>query len=519
MSKILLALLVGCAITAWSGQAQAAEGDDSRMAVPNYEPAAPQRALVSPAGARLEVTQTAKVYHVNGKSVVEFTLPPDSTNLDLSVQGHPISRWSSTPALLNPDSSAAGRRAKVEKEQTDVNARLMTVNARLGLWQAPPKSASAQDMEQLQNAMQEEMPKLVQEQAQLQRRLKLINEELSRLPQGSGIGERVRVVLGVNLKEGEEVTLKYTYYHDGCGWEAIYDFDAKPDGGSGDEIDVRLLAEVWQFTGMDWSNTHITLATQGFGPREPRPLPEWVVESNPKPAPAALSAPRAMSNKARGIATMEAAAMDGAVIADTDNIYASWELAETGLPQGRSRLQIAESKWKAPLEWLARPSKGNGQVWLMAKYNLPVDQAWPRGLATYSVDGQAVGNGQFNPQSGEAVLYFGPDPRVHVQTSIDTRKRGESGIINTSKNWTWAWTYTLTNQHKKPVTVIVERPSPIIVDEGVTVSFRNEPAAVENQKKHMQVWTVEVPAGGKKEIHHSVTISSPTKLPLLPDVP
>lgn len=517
MGKIILALLLGVAVTSWSMQALAAGAIEGRMDLQSYEPAVPQKALVSPAGARLEVEQTAKVYHVNGKSVVEFTLPPDSTNLDLAVQGHPISRWSSTPALLNPDSKTAGRRAKVEKEQVEVNARLMTINARLALWQAPPKTASAQDMEQLQLAMQEEMPRLALEQAQLQRRLKLINEELSRLPQGSGVGERVRVVLGVNLREGEEVKLVYTYFHDACGWEAIYDFDARPEEGSGDEIDVRLLAEVWQFTGMDWSDTHITLATQGFGPREPRPLPDWVVDSQAKAAPAMLSAARSAPNGARAVATMEAD--NTPVAANVDSVYASWALEETGLPQGRSRLQITKAAWKAPLRWLARPVQGNTKVWLMAKYDLPATQAWPAGLATYSVDGQPVGNGQFHPKSGEATLYFGPDPRVTIQTAVDSRKRGESGIINTSKNWTWAWTYTITNQHKNPVQVIVQRPLPIVVDEEVNVSFKNDPAAVEDKKEHMQVWTVEVPADGKKEIHHSVTISSPTKLPLLPDVP
>lgn len=516
MKKIVLALLLGLLCGGWAGVAAAASGGGGQVVPMLYEPVFPRRALVSPTGAMLDVEQKAKVYSLDGKSVVDFTLPPDSTNLQLVVQGHLVSRWSTSPVLLSETGQAGGRRAQVEREQVEINARLMMVNARLGLWQALPKTANAQEVEQLQEAMQQEIPKLALEQAQLQRRLKLINEELSRLPQGSGIGERVQVVLAEKLPEGEDITLNYSYFHDGCGWEAVYDFNARPDEGSGDEIDVRLLAEVWQFTGMDWANTKITLATRGFGPREPQPLPEWVVDSRKKPEPVVLAAPRAMANKARGIATMEAAAP---VAENADAVYARWELVETGLPQGRSRLQISQSAWKAPLQWLARPTRGNSSVWLMAKYHLPANQAWPTGLATYSVDGQPVGSGQFRPGSGEAVLYFGTDPRVTVRTIADARKRGESGIINTSNNWDWSWTYVITNQHKKPVTVIVQRPMPIVVDEGVKVTFKNEPAAVEDKKEHMQIWTVNVPGGGKSEIHHAVTISSPTKLPLLPDVP
>ena len=33
-----------------------------------------------------------------------------------------------------------------------------------------------------------------------------------------------------------------------CGWQPIYNFNAQPEKGDGGIIDVRLMAEVWQFT-------------------------------------------------------------------------------------------------------------------------------------------------------------------------------------------------------------------------------------------------------------------------------
>lgn len=479
----------------------------------------PASAFISPNGARLEVRQQVPVRHANGKSIVTFILPPGASNLELNVPGHVVSRWSTTPVLLDADRQGAGRRVKIEKEKVEINAQLMTVNSRIALWQAPPKSASTEEMNRLQAAMAAEMPRLVLEQAELQRRLKLVDEELARMPQISGLGERVRVVLADAAPEGQNVEILYAYYHDSCGWEAIYDFNAKPDEGSGDVIDVRLLAEVWQFTGMDWKDTQITLSTRGYGPREPQPLPEWIVDSQQK-----RLQPRAAMLGARAAVPMAANAISAAgemapVDVNTESVYASWKLSETGLPQGRSRLQITSAAWKAPLQWLARPSRDSSQVWLFATYQLPPDQAWPAGQAQYNVSGQNVGMGMFQPRSGEASLYFGADPRVTVQTTTDTQKRGESGFINTSKSWTWAWTYTITNQHNKEIKVKVERPVPVIVDEDVTVSYKNTPQAVIDNKKHMLYWEVEVPANGKTAIEHSITISSPTKLPLLPDVP
>ncbi|MDE5879243.1 MAG: DUF4139 domain-containing protein, partial [Desulfovibrio sp.] len=200
-------------------------------------------------------------------------------------------------------------------------------------------------------------------------------------------------------------------------------------------------------------------------------------------------------------------------------VYASWTLEEAGLPEGRSRLVITADAWEAPLQWLARPSRGDGRVWLLAKYDLRGDTAWPEGMADYSVDGQSVGSGMFRPRGGEATLYFGPDPRVNVRTYDDTRSKGESGLIRTSKTWTWAWTYTVSNEHARPVTVKLERPAPVIVDEGVTVTYKDEPPAQKNEQEHMLFWNVEVPGHGKASVKHSVTIASPEKLQLFPDVP
>lgn len=516
MKKIAIALSLFAALYFMAQNGFCAAPDVS-AAEPD-EMATPITALLSPGGARLDVHQRLKVRRINGKPALQFVLPANAANLQLSVPGYTIARWSTTPVLLDSGNPLAGRRAQIEQEKIDLTARLMTVNSRLALWQAPPKAANAQEVINLQSAMQEAMPQLAHLQADLERRIRLINEELSRMPAVSDLGERVRVILAGDVPEGREIDVDYSYNHDGCGWEAVYDFNARPDEGSGDIVDVRLLAEVWQFTGVNWKDTVITLATKGFGPREPAPLPDWVIDSaTPKPEPRA----RLHDAKAAMVLTASADAKPemAPIVANNDTIYATWQLSEKGLPQGRSRMQITAAAWQAPLQWVARPSSGESQVWLLAKYDLPSDQAWPTGLAEYSVNGQNVGSGEFRPHGGEATLYFGADPRVSVITTSDSRKRGEHGFINASKTWTWAWTYTINNMHNKPIKVKVERPAPQIVDNDVTVAYKNDPAAQQDQKLHELYWLVDVPANGKKSIEHSVTLTSPTKLPLLPDVP
>ena len=128
----------------------------------------------------------------------------------------------------------------------------------------------------------------------------------------------------------------------------------------------------------------------------------------------------------------------------------------------------------------------------MAKYELPAGQVWPAGQAEFSVDGQSVGTGDFTPQKGEAELFFGTDPRVTLSVTDDDKKRGQSGFFDKRRHWSWAWTYTFTNRHAKAVTVRVERPDPLIVDEKITVSHEDEPAARVDAKEHRLFWELAV---------------------------
>ena len=180
---------------------------------------------------------------------------------------------------------------------------------------------------------------------------------------------------------------------------------------------------------------------------------------------------------------------------------------------------VLEESWKAPLQWLARPSRGDSRVWLTAHCTLPSERVWPSGVAEYLMDGQNVGTGRFSPRGGEVDLFFGPDPRVQVQATEDTRKRGEEGFINKSRTWSWAWTYVVRNTRDKSVTVRLERPMPQTVDTTITVSHADVPEAARDEREHKLFWDVTVPASGQAEVHHALTITAPRDMNLSPVAP
>lgn len=484
--------------------------------------AVPYRAVISPHGGRLEVRQTVPVQEMQGMRIISFVIPQDAQNLQISIPGETIIRWAATPVLGKSSSAASNYRDHILNDQDTLTAILETIKTRIAVWKEQTAPASPQELERRQGMMQEELPTLVKRQEQIERELNDIKREIAHIPGFDRLKQKITVTLAPESSASGNLEIAYSYNLVNCGWDALYDFDAATDKPDQTGIKVRFLAEVWQNTGIDWKGTEIILASMGNGPREPAPLPRWVVgENQPSPMPK----PRVYNLQAKAAmpaaATMEDAAPVeemARVTGNTGGIYATWQLSARGLPDGKSRVQILTDTWHTRLEWLSRPTIHDNRVWIMAKYDLPPEQAWPAGAAIFSLNGQNVGQGSFVPTGREITLYFGADPRVTVATAINASQQGETGFINTSKTWTGAWTYTVNNEHDSEIGVRVERPAPMITSEQIKVSYRDNPPSTLDEQKHMLYWDVAVPAHGKTDIKHEIVISSPEKLPIFPTI-
>lgn len=514
--KAVLLALVLALMTA--GSAWAAQEKTSSASIAPISPASPISAILSPSGGSVQVEETLPVLMDDDMGILSFVLPDDAENLQISVPGHTIARWTSTPQSLERRGHLAQLRADLNAEINQANGKLAAVKAQLALWETPPSSSSYQDLTQREKRQGSAIPELVIERANLESLVDVLRKQLDLMPLSPEMGQRITIALRKPVA-AKQLKVAYSYQLNNCGWRPVYSFDAKTGNSKSNETSVRLMAEIWQLSGIDWSNTQLTLISRGEGPREPANLRKWVVDSQaPIPQPAAPL--RAMTREAKVMsAQVDVALAKPLVEHDGSAVFARWNLAVRGLPEGRSRLLIVEDTWKTPLQWLVRPRVGDSRVWLMGKYSLPPEQSWPDGSAEFSVDGQGVGQGFFTPRGGEATLYFGPDPRVHVNVIVNSKRRGESGFIEKSRTWTWAWTYVLTNLHKDAITVRVERPMPMIVDQGVSVSYNDSPASQQVPDEHMLLWNIEVPGDGKAEIKHSVSITSSKEIPMLTDIP
>ncbi|MBR3663077.1 MAG: DUF4139 domain-containing protein [Desulfovibrio sp.] len=479
----------------------------------------PKAALLSQQGAILRVEQKALVEEHNGKSRLTLLVPAKAENLRIEVAGARIVQEENFPCKLTATSARAKRSLELKARLEGANTRLALVQERLKIWNIIPKNLGPADIEAWDSKKMQVLTALVPEAEALEREIQELTEELKSLPKPESTGKCVRVTLADRVKD-THLPVTYSYALNNCGWRAHYAFAIAPEKAK-DRVVVRLMAKVWQESGMDWTDTEITLVTGSKGKLAPPPLRSWVLEA------------REERSKGREKAMYEeSAAMPAAMMAnarrsdshslpqqDTSGIYASWLLPARSLEQGESSMLISQKEWESPLLWIARPGISQGQVYLMARHEIAEGEVWPDGEAVFSVSGQETGKGQFAVKGPELVLYFGCDPRVSLEVVQDKRKRGESGFLGRDKTWTWAWTYVLHNSHSQPVRVRLERPDPQIVQEQISVRFEEKPKADVDAKKHIRFWELEVPASGTQTISHSLTIKAPESLLFAPTAP
>lgn len=393
------------------------------------------------------------------------------------------------------------------------------LRAVLDTWTTRPLQLPGMDPEQLAARLEQRVPGLVSRLAQVEDIIAALEKvEKSRLPL-SDKGQKIVLELA---DAAASVTVRYRYTLPDCGWQPRYVFDAIPDeSGTSAHVRVRLEAQVRQFSGMDWTKCRLFLALRPHDMTAPPALPHWVVDD----MPTAKAAPMMMNARMRTAAPGAPEGVAGAAAADSvaslnqDAQDARWEVSTPGLPQGESVVTLRDEVWTASLERVARPSEGDGRVWLATETPLAAGSVWPVGPATFRLEGIPTGESRFAVQDGKARLFFGVDPRVTISVQADGKRRGEAGIVNRRRQWSWAWEYTVQNGRSTPVQVRLERPRPHIVDRDISVSYDDTPASSIDEKRNCLFWVVDVPAEGKAVVQHGLTITAPADKKIAPVAP
>ena len=499
---VLWAVLLSCLLAGTAG---------ARTLTESPRLAQPEQVLLSPAGARVTVAEEVAVCRTEQGGLVRLFLPGAADAVAPDVPGQQVLRWSLRPLALPAEGQAARERQRLLDEADRLDGRLVALDTALALYRLPARDAASLPAAALKDAgrqILEDVAALGQERAAVERRLKQLRDMLAARPALPDQGQVLEILLADVPGSPVRVTCSYSLEH--CGWRPRYSLDARPATGT---IMAHMLADVWQYSGQDWTSCRLSLISSPTGSLRPAALPSWDIAGGPAPrgkaAGAMLAAP----------IVMQAREGSSPINAVESGAFVRWDVPAAGLPQGRFTLSVAQENWHAPLSWLARPVDGESRVWMTARHVFTRGASWPGGLMECRIDGQSVGTGLFAPENGEVQLFFGADPRVHVTVEHESRRQGESGIINARRLWHWNWTYTLRNERQNAVDVRVERPLPRAVEESVQVTMQNTPDASVDRDGRTLYWTINVPARQTATIRHGVSLSAPADLPLEPVAP
>jgi uncharacterized protein (TIGR02231 family) len=395
----------------------------------------------------------------------------------------------------------AGQEARIETAETqkELIKRLTELPTRPGSangqGQAAPVREDWPQLIGLIGSGMTEVHRVVQD-AQLRmrdidRRIAELDKQLS--GQAPAREERTEVRIHVRAQAALEADLVVRYQVANASWTPMY--DARLASGAKNvspQLTLTRRAAITQRTSEPWTDVHLTLSTTrpagSVAAPELRPVTvDFLPERPPVVGNAAPSAAREMRtdqrakvrDEAEGVlaAAPPAPVMAEPVAVQSANVNASDFHATYTVP-GRvsientgemKRVQIDETQLEPNLMVRAVP-KREERAYLYAKLIMPKGSVFLPGRISLFRDQTFVGTGSLPQLSGgeEHELGFGADDSVRVRYSTE-EKRGETGLISTSRTDQRNYRITVKNLHERPITYAIVDQVPTSLNQDIKV--------------------------------------------------
>ena len=318
--------------------------------------------------------------------------------------------------------------------------------------------------------------------------------------------ERTEVAVFVNAGAASEADMTVRYQVPSASWTAFY--DARLATGSktaAPKLDLTRRASITQTSGEPWNNVALALSTTrptvGASAPDLNTLNVDYVPDAPPPvaAAAAPTLPRAMMKAAKPMgsiadeekergdmaagATTAVPVMQEARMRSAEVVQAPFQ-AIYGVP-GRvnvpptgetKRVQLMEESIEPQLLVRTVP-KLDAKGYLYAKLSLPKSSALLPGAVSLFRDGTFVGTGRLPllAPGEDHELGFGADDAIRVKHAIAEDKRGEKGLISSSKTDTRNYKITVKNMHERAMAVTVFDHIPVSQQQDIKVTLTAKP--------------------------------------------
>lgn len=363
----------------------------------------------------------------------------------------------------------------------------------------------------------------------IDRRIEELEKELAN--QAPAVEERTEVKVHLSAPSPVEADLVVRYQVPSASWTPLY--DARLATGSKNEAPKLTLtrrAIIRQRTGEPWENVVLTLSTTrpasdvtapdlkpiavDFEPEKPV---VGMAQEMERPAARGRSAPTLQG----AAPPMPAAASDQAA-EETFAQATITEFAATFAVPGRTtventgetkRVVIDELELEPTLLVRAVP-KRQERAFLYAKMVLPKASVFLPGEVSLFRDQTFVGTGRLPQLAGgdEHELGFGPDDAVRVRYSVADEKRGESGLISTSRTDQRNFRITVKNLHERPIAFTVLDQVPASLNEEIKVELMSGTAPTRRDvdgKRGILAWDGTLEADEERVIEFGYRVSWP----------
>ncbi|MDX2202732.1 MAG: mucoidy inhibitor MuiA family protein [Hyphomicrobiaceae bacterium] len=350
--------------------------------------------------------------------------------------------------------------------------------------------------------------------------------------------ERTEVKVFVNAGASLEADLVIRYQVPAASWTPYY--DARLATGTktqAPKLTLERRASIQQRSGEAWDNVQLALSTTRPGSSTSAPdlgtlTIDFEADAIPPPAPPAprpmaapLAAQRSAKLTAGAVADEESERAREQVVAPASEVRASIDVqgfqALYGIA-GRvsvpatgeaKRVQIDETQADPALVVRTVP-KREQKAFLYAKAQLAKGSPVLPGTVSLFRDGTFVGTGRLPllPAGEEHELGFGADDSVRVKYALTEEKRGETGLISSSKTDLRTWRISVKNLHQRQIPVSVVDHIPVSQNQDIKVELtgKTPPSRREvDDKRGVLAWDYKLEPDEEKVIEFGYRASWP----------
>jgi uncharacterized protein (TIGR02231 family) len=349
--------------------------------------------------------------------------------------------------------------------------------------------------------------------------------------------ERTEVKVHVEALAPLDADLVVRYQVPAASWTPLYDARLTTgDKTTSPSLSLIRRAEIRQNSGEAWENAALTLSTTR--PNASAAIPELstmtvdFVQPPPPPRPMAGAMPeadnvmkkRALDDASREAAPAELAAAPAPVAVEAQQaaVFTSPFQAVFAVPGRSSVPNTGESKRVQLLAEKIEPQLGiktvpreDTKAYLYATLLLPAGTPLLPGPVSLFRDGTFVGVGAFPILSpGEKhELGFGADDLIRVKHAIVEDKRGETGLISTSRTDVRKYKITVKNLHERPMAVSVIDQMPVSSNADIKVEpvGTTSPSKTDiDDKRGVLEWDLKIDADEEAEVDFGYRVIWPS---------